>query len=420
MSLVIFIKLFLDSCFILCVAGLTAAFFSEVSFMPAAALVLALCGTACFMLRRKSRFVRLAPLLAAPAALFFAKTGADRVLIAIAFCYTAFVTVKEYYLIDDGDFFDVFRMQLLALLGAALISLAGIGTRYLSVLTLPSAAVCAVCGVTLLRTLRHDRAVIEGGAFKLANLLTMTALCAGALVLSSPQVLALTAGTVGFVYSNIILPVMLSAIYLLLRFFSLFSGLFSLLFGREIVTKPDESNGIMGNGSDFEFEEIIGTGVPAWLTAALILCAAALVVFLLVCLFRYLAGKNRRFDQPAGLISVREALPGDEGKSALGLFARRTNRETVRHYYRKHLSLAEKAGGITPVMDSAQVLKTFAKSAPEAPLSALRDIYVPARYSSHAVSKAQADLAKSLYAQIKEGAALSKTPRKEKQKIDWL
>ena len=401
MELTVFLKMLFDASAFLTVVGYVTSLFTPVSLLLIPAMLTALACGGCYLVRDRGGLVSRLPLLLALPGFAFADTAADYVLVAVLLFYLIYVTTKRLYLNDDDDFRDIFRKLFMLSLMPCLFSAIAVQIDVLNSILLPYIFIMAVCGVALLRILRHNREIIDSPAFKLSNMLTVAGVCGLALLLGSGMVLGAVGSALGFVYTKLVIPLFTVFIYASTRFLSLFSGLFRLIFHREVKFYEDESSK-SGNSNDLEFDDVGPTHVPdivVWIFFALLIAAAA---FLVVKGLKALAGKNRRFDSKSGFQVSREAI-GISPEPRRGLFTRRSERDAVRHQYRRFLKeCLDRGFRITKDLDTEEIARAAEEYFPGAPLDELREIYIVARYTDREVTAEEAKEAAELYTRIRK------------------
>ncbi|MGM9638511.1 MAG: DUF4129 domain-containing protein [Butyricicoccaceae bacterium] len=400
MELTVFLKMLNDAAVFLTIAGFAVHLATPVSALTMAILFPALAAGAAYLLDQKGRNRYLALLLSLPA-LLFAKTAGDWVLLAILLGYLFRIVRRRIFLNDSGDFKDAFSKALFLSLLPCLFSALTFDFDILNGLLLPCVLITAVSGVALLRILRHSRNVIESGAFKLSNCISVALVCLLTLVLSSDVFVNAVAGALGWVYNTLVVDILTGCIYVAVRFLSLFSKLFAMIFNKEVVFYEDGEKGSVGGYEEILYEEIEGQVPPyvTWICCALL---AAGFLFLLWKGLRALSGRNRRFEHTSPFALSRETIevPNEPPRNP---FARRSERESIRHQYRKFLRECLNRGFmITPDFDSRQISAGAADYFPQAPLEAFRQLYIRARYTDREISKEDARRAKSLFGEIKK------------------
>lgn len=399
MELTVFLKMFIDCSAFLTVAGFILGLFTPVSLLAPAALLAALCAGVGYLLREKGTLTRLAPCLAMLPAFALCRGTGDYALTGLIFCYLLYILKKGIFMNDDDDFKSSFQRSFALCLGVCLISALSMKLDVLNSVLLPYISIMAVCGIALMRILRHSRETIESPAFKLSNMAAVGLVCLLTLFFTSDIFVGALTGGIGFVYNNIIYKALMACVYAMTSFLSLFSRLFALIFHRE-VKFYENSAGEASGRSDLSFENEGPTHVPevlVWIAAILL---AAAVIFIIVKAFKALAGKNRRFDKKSPFETSRNSIEIAREPRG-GILSRGDHRGQVRKSYRRFLKECLRRGmRITKDEDSAQIAHYAGQYFDGAPLDGLRDIYIKARYTEREITGEDAREAKRLTAEI--------------------
>lgn len=399
MELTVFLKMLFDAAVFLEAAGYILSLFTPVTGLTVPALLAALGAGLAYLTRERSAALRFAPVLIGLGGLFFCATWGDRALVAVLCVYLFHIVKNQMFLNDDGDFKDQFSRAVFACILPVILSAVTMSWTRLSELVLPFVLITAVSGILLMRILRHSRDVIDSASFKASNILTVAFVCALALLASSKTLLGGIGSGLYFIYDKVIINILMAFVYGMARFLSLFAWLFKLIFHREVKFYSDGEDWIAGNMDEMIFEDV-ETHTPALLTwvftGLLILGALALVFWGL----RALAGRNRRFDRRSGARMDRQTIEV-KSEPRRNPFARRDERDKVRHSYRRFLKECLQRGfAITPDFDTQQIAAEAEHYFPGAPLTQLRDLYRKARYTDSDVTKEEAREADRLYDRI--------------------
>ena len=121
-----------------------------------------------------------------------------------------------------------------------------------------------------------------------------------------------------------------------------------------------------------------------------------------------MAGRNRRFENTSPYSLSRQTIevPKENRRNP---FAKRSERESIRHQYRKFLKeCLDRGFMITPNFDSQEISDGAQDYFRNAPLEPFRQLYIKARYTDYDISKEEAKQAKSLYTEIKKSAEIEK------------
>lgn len=406
MELTVFLKMLLDAAVFMTVGGFALNLAMPVSGMTPALIfpALAAAGSFLLLLKEKNRYPAL--LLALPA-FAFARTTADFILLAILCAYTFYIVHKKMYLNDDGDFRQAFQPQLFVCILCCIVAGVTVDFRVLNEVLLPCVLVIIVSSVALMRILRHNRETIDSGAFKLSNTITLVLVCASTMILSSGLVLDTVFGVLGFIYNKVLLTGFGIFLSVAIRFLALFSKLFAWIFGKEVKFYEDGDAGTVGAVDELIYDEVEGELPPiiTWIFVGLLAVGA---LYLAYKGLKALAGRNRRFENVSPFALSRQTIevPKENRRNP---FAKRSERESIRHQYRKFLKeCLDRGFMITPNFDSQEIADGARDYFRGAPLDSFRQLYIKARYTDYDISKEEAKQAKSLYTEIKKSAEIEK------------
>lgn len=407
MELTIFLKMLLDSALIITLGGYLTSLFTPIGITAPAALFPAIAAAACYLLREKRGIIRYLPITLAIPSFMFADTYGDYGVISVLVVYLVYITSRRVYLNDDDDFKDSFQKQLALCALPCIFASVACQFEILNNMLLPCIFLILVCGILLLRMLRHNREVIDSRSFKLFNLAAVALLCLFTFALSSGAFLSAIGTAISFAYNKVILPLFILFIYGMAYFLSIFSKFFALIFNKEVTIKDQESNSNLGNMNDMLYEEVEGNVPPIliWIFFAVL---AVVVGFLLYKGLKALAGKNRRFDSKSPFTMSRQTIASAKSPRR-NPFAKRSENEDIRHQYRKFLHECLARGFmISPDFDSAQIGRGAQDLFPGAPLEALRQLYIKARYTDREITRDEVKNAKTLYSEIKNTVDIKK------------
>lgn len=406
MELTVFLKMLLDAAVFMTVGGFALNLAMPVSGMTPALIFPALAAAASFLLLLKEKNRYPALLLALPA-FAFARTTADFILLAVLCVYAFYIVHKKMYLNDDGDFRQAFQPQLFVCILCCVVAGVTVDFRVLNEVLLPCVLVIIVSSVALMRILRHNRETIDSGAFKLSNAITLVLVCASTMILSSGLFLDTVFGVLGFIYNKVLLTGFGVFLSLAIRFLSLFSKLFAWIFGKEVKFYEDGDDGTVGAVDELIYDEVEGELPPiiTWIFVGLLAIGA---IYLAYKGLKALAGRNRRFENTSPFALSRQTIevPKENRRNP---FAKRSERESIRHQYRKFLKeCLDRGFMITPNFDSQEISDGAQDYFRNAPLEPFRQLYIKARYTDYDISKEEAKQAKSLYTEIKKSAEIEK------------
>jgi hypothetical protein len=351
----------------------------------------------------KRWYLRFLPLALTPACFLFAKTGADRFVTVPMILYLAAVAARKSYVLDYASALERFMTCLkLLFVPMLLVVIAGNWRGFLDVM-LPYFFFFLVLSVILLRMLRHNDAVITDRRFRLMNLGEILLLCGAGYLLSSGYALALARFLVSLAVRYLLRPLFMGILYVFAGFAWLLNKIFSGIdFGdidfegiEQLGQEMQESEGFMEAAQSGEHGAAMQIS-----TYVLIGIGAAIVVLVVILLFRALMRAGRR-DADNRFDDVRESL--DDAKSARDRRLTRAPRDRVRHTYRKFLKLCDARGiGTGEYLNSAQINEQARHVFRTPALSALRDVYLKARYTTADIGADDVRRAKNAYDQVKK------------------
>ncbi len=401
MELTVFLKMCIDCSAFLTVAGFILGLFTPVSLLAPAALLASVCAALGYLLREKGAAARLAPCIAMLPSFALCRGKGDAILTGLILCYLFYILKQGIFMNDDDDFKSSFRRSFALCLGVCLLAALSMKFDTLNAVLLPYISLMAVCGIALMRILRHSRETIDSPSFKLANLAAVGAVCLLTLFLTSDIFVRTLGGAVGFVYNNVVYKALMACVYAMTSFLSLFSRLFALIFHRE-VKFYENSSGEASGRADMAYEDVGQTEVPpilVWICAALL---AAAVIFIIIKAFKALAGKNRRFDKKGAFETSRDTVQIAR-EPRRSLFSRGDNRSEVRKSYRGFLKECLRRGmNITKDEDTSQIAHCAEKYFGPAPIGGLREIYIRARYTEKEITSEDAKEARRLASEIQK------------------
>lgn len=405
MELSIFLKMMLDSALFITIASFMLGLFLPVTQLTGIMFFMAAAAAGCFLARNKNGIFRLAPLAIALPSFLFAEATSDYIVVALNFVYLLYITLKQIWLNDEGDFKDAFQKEFTVSLFPCFFSLIAYDFEMVSILV-PNVFIMGLCGVALMRTLRHSREVMDSRDFKVSNLLSIAVVCLIAAFFSSSLFLGTIKSAFSFVYNGVVFKLLVGFIYAFTSFLSLFSKLFAMIFNKEVKFYENGDDGDIGGIDELEYDEVLRAEIPPvviWITLAIVIAIAA---FLIIKGFKSMGGRNRRFDNTTPFEMSRETIEIVR-EPKRNIFKKRTERESVRHQYRKFLQECLQRGFmITPDFDTRQIADGAREHFPGAPLEAFRNLYIKARYTDEEISKSEADEAKDLYSEIKKTSVM--------------
>ena len=404
MNLAFFLKILTD----LCYYGMFAAFFASFygltgSILPQIALI-ALAAALSRTLWQKHPSARFLPLLLCLPAFLLPTSTAGLVILAPAALYTLWTVWSGRFHLTYYAAADQFLLALKLLALPALMTVALMQLQRAEQFSLPYLLVFLLGSVLLLRMVRHDEDTLRQPRFRLMNGLSMTALCALCLFLSSPWFRAAVGLVLKGCWRVFSLPILLIAI--------VFGGALALFFDAimpdDFHFDPVQLEGMfpeIGEEEKEVMEEVAGNPELAEkVTYVFSAIGIVLAVLLIVLLFRWLAAKRRGIPSSSGDEVRYAASPLTPREKALTRLNARTPDLQVRYWYQQLLRKTRQEGGeLHPAMNTRQQQDVETEVFKEAGLvSRLRSLYLPARYKGQATEQ-DAREAKELYQKIKKG-----------------
>ena len=394
-----------DLAFYYAFAGFFVAFVGTPDCLPGI-LIPSLCFALSSGLRDKKP-LRLAVLL--PEAIAFLLPGigtVDRIALIPAVGYTVFLAWTGNYSLSHGrqreTFLLFFKIYLPFFL---LITLLG-GVRNLISASLPMALIMLTCSVFLLQVLRHEPEVYRQPRFLLRSLLPLALLLGAAWLLHFPAVLSALGAAAAAVYQATVVPVVMGITYALAFL------IIHILTPLMALFPTEDSDTSLETAFESLTDETVtsaagGVTLPFRILRALgILLVVALVILVLILLFRRLAGRHTEEPGEAETLSSERRTDQPQPPEAPGLRLPRSPRDPVnqvRRQYRRYLHLCA-VHGFTPHISytSGDIQRNTEALFPDpAPAEELRGLYIQARYHGIA-AKEDALRARDLVSDLKK------------------
>jgi len=381
-------------------------------------LIMLVTAMICYALRRKQpEILRLLPLSLMLFCFLFPENILDSLLLAPACLYVGFVAKRQLFRLEYNTQHDafLFGVKLLPLLLAP--SLLTLDFEQLEQGALPFVVLYLVCGVLLMRMLRHDEATIQQTRFKLQNAAAVIVCCILGYELSRGTALRAGARLLSLFYHKVISPLLMLVAYALSFFIYLFT-LFLKLFFKDIeVTRPESSY----TETIPSTPDVSGTNpvqFPPWLVLLGKILLVAVILLLVFLLLRRLLRRGKPIQERIGSSETREGMNPvrKEPRLSKDLFAPQDPRQAIRFYYRKFLRLYLSMGlPFNRSKTSAQIQEDAAPYFEKDLLTAFRKLYIKARYSTSESTPEEAAQAKKLYHALKaqKSAAASKKAQKK-------
>lgn len=349
---------------------------------------------------------RLFPLLLLLAVFFFADGFGTALAVALPALYTVLLIFSRRYYIDHATQADFFRIGTYLVVVLVVIFGFLIGLTYV----IPFALLFFLSSILLLRSLRQDSDIQKEKRYRLLNLLSIALLILLDLVLGSDTALRLLQQAAQAVYTLAISPVLYVLAYLVASTAVGFARLVAFLFPnyeldmdgmKYLMDSMNAAQPMIEEGYD-----------PGSMSDRLILFArAAVTIGALAALIIFFLRHSRRGKNPdtqAGVREYRSSVTAfrPEEKIPSDRFPPREPRAAVRYYYRSFLRLCANLGHpFPPHYTSKHIENVIADEFDEESLTALRQTYIRARYSGHAVTKEDVSLIKEQVKRMRDSTS---------------
>ena len=365
--------------------------------------ILAICLAAaffCFCLR-EWKYLRFLPLAILGLLFFSLGNLSDLLLMAPLAAYVIYMTVKKKYEVSHIEFQHRFGLGgrvlvillLLSILMSNFIDLTGVFILCLAYF---------VCGITLLRTLRHHEDTYSESGFVLMNFIPGIVFLIGVFMLSS--------GVVVSAISWMFVILRMGVYYLVLVPLTFLAGLMGPLFAwlyfpeRERETRglrPHEEPGLVPDFSEIEPGQL-DPNVLRIILLVISLVGSVLFIALIIYLVKKIIITWKL--PSSDMLDEDEILESSPIKTHSGWFPRFKRVSAVRRYYRRFLKLCTSQKidikqASTSLEVEGMVKKRYGNISD---LGQLRRIYLRARYSDGEIPKEDERLARKAYKGIRD------------------
>jgi len=327
---------------------------------------------------------RMLPALLLPLVFLFANSIEGAVVLAIPALYALISMAKRLFYFDK----EKLRRRTIVCGKIVFVPLVGLlfggYDRLLYTSYFAYLFVFAVCAISLLRISRSGENNISDKKFIGLNIGIVTLFLVGAGILVSPPVLNALSVFVGFFFSSIFVPTILFII-------SIFISIISLVPLPEAgIFEPDAGDGFAGQPTGMFQANLEQPDATVFTIVVItILLIIALIVLRKVWAnvkirhkFFNTGFESQSYSQIEPFMSIKESRVRDSR-----FFTPRDPRLAVRHYYRRFLRLCIKKGNLLQVGETSHdVTQKNVKHFPIANMSALRVLYIKARYSNHEIT----------------------------------
>ena len=251
-----------------------------------------------------------------------------------------------------------------------------------------------VGGVLALRLLRHCDDMIGSRRLWLNNMVSVLALCAAGLLLTSEAAGRLALGALKLFFEGIIYPILSLFTWLMsLVMYALWSVVSKIDFGENGEGMEALTNFARENSEMLQQQGEINTVPTDVLIGALLVAIFAALAFMMV---RFL--KKSTEQRQNAIHEVRSRIDGVVSNPKVGLLDRGP-RARVRAIYRKFISLCIGAGARIQRTDTTEDIERIAQAVLLSPprTKDLQQIYRKARYSAAEITEADVSEAKAAY-----------------------
>ncbi len=411
MNLVFALKILTDLCFYMFAVSSVASVAPHSGLLetsPLIASVAAYFSRLLYARFPKRAWLRYLPLLLCAGCFLFTAHTADVVVTVPIVLYVAFVIFRRTYEVGYDEMLTRFYTCLKILVVPMLIMVVANNWRGFVDVMLPYFFFFLVLTVMQLRMLRHNEKVLTDRRFRLMNVGEILLLCGAGYLLSSGYMLTAFRFLLGLVVRFVLRPVLTGIVYI-------FGGLAWLLnkafSGIDFHMEDVDLSGLddlgqamqQGDQTTQEYAQNPDSPVTRIMTYILIGIAVVIVILVVFLLFRALMRAGRR-DDDNKFDDVRESLDDPDSGAARRLT--HAPRDRVRRYYRKFLKLCDVRGiGAGEHLNSLQINDQARRVFRTPSLSALRELYIKARYSSAEITAADVKDARSAYEEVKKSGA---------------
>jgi hypothetical protein len=396
-------KIICDLCLWFSASGLLLSLFGSVGSGYGSAAVMVAGSALSAFLRHKKPSLSFLPLLALVFCAYWIRSFLDCLLIIPPCLYCIWVCLFRAYPPDHYQCRKyITAVAPIALLVIILIAIFG-DSDILRSIVMPYYIIFLFSGVLTLRILRNEDTKRKDWRFWLLIVMSLTVCCAAALFFSSEWFFQFAGAVLGFVYNNVVAPIIAGLVYVFAGIMWLLSGLFNIdklkeqLSDKEVPKLTDSLNVDLGAVSEKAGNSELGRKV------AIALAIIAFVILAII-IFRRLAGQESGSEKmEPGVRDVRKQIDGRKDREAsLPKFFARDTRQAVRRFYRKFLSKAQSAGlDIRPFDTSDSIMKSAEALYDAELLSRLREMYIVARYSTREITKSEVKLVKTICSDLK-------------------
>ncbi len=419
MNFAFFLKLFSDICYYLAFACFFGSIFGQERFLMPAAALLALCALLSRWIdgKKPNSLLRFLPLLLLGALAVDPPDLAGCIVLILPVGFILYTLWRRQFTPSYYEEIDNFSLML-KIVGVALaIALLLMEKARIEHFSLPYLIAFLLGNVLMLRLLRHDEETLARPQFRIMNLLAVCgAVLAALLMFSRPfrfavrKAVSLVLGAIAYVLNFLFKP-------LIPLLNSLFERIKNSL-GHSAVVEPPIQQDYQTTNPPFTIEfpvpDTPQKDLSTVWTILLILFFLALLTGAVLLFRKLLSGRSVSRSEP-GIVRRFFVSDPEKHRERLSRFGS-TPAQRVRYWYRQHLILTQKSGGLLkPTLNTRQQQQTadvtLRHSLEEH--ARLRELYLPARYADRATEQ-DAKEAQALYhaeKKARESDPQSKMPR---------
>lgn len=348
------------------------------------------CGVLCSLLRKKGA-LRFAPL----ALLSLAFVGAESipaVILPIPAVFMLWLKAKKrVWLADQDRARSMFSLGFGVLAADFFAAFVSSGFTLMANTALPFFVVWLMLSVLILRLLRNPAS--NSLRLRVMNVMLVVLISGAGLVLSSDVCVSAVLAAASAVYNYLVLPLLIAAIAIASAIPVVFAWLISrlaLLFGSgDSAGEPME----LEENLEVIFETVGGAETPEWLIWTAIVLISAAFIAAVCAVIRRLTGSGGERERPERRAAYSTGLvqPAAHRRRVFGS----SPADVVRSCYRKYLIICARRGiTVSGSAASDEICRQSESLHAGCGAGELRELWLPARFSSEPVSESDAGEAK--------------------------
>ncbi len=340
---------------------------------------------------------RYIPILGFVIALLFVNNVTGVIGAIIPYIYMTYVVLTDKYNVNYYRFKDLFINLFYAILPLLLFVFLVKNIAFFNRVSLQYVVIFIISGLYLMRTARHGQEVINNKRFILMNALVIVIISIISIVLSTDAILKLVIIVVKFVYSNILVPIVMKIIYILFLPMAYFMN--KAVVYKEAPPSPFEIPEYVEQEAE---RHMIQDPSEKIFSVFAYIVAIAFLAFVIYGLIKVLSVRKKRktVDYIEGVKEDRSFIDDEDkrNKNEKQIFARGINQ--IRYWYKKFLILCSKKrmsifeydNSHTIYEKSTNIFKDHTEN-----LEVIKEIYRKARYDKEAVNNQDVKTIKSIY-----------------------